>query len=122
MSNGDHAQLVAMHEANPKCYWCGRMTWLPNSGERLILKGAKARMATRDHLISRNEGDPLSRGSEVVLACYRCNCKRAENEHAAMDREVWNRKSQPVKYGYVNLRHALAVDPNYLDVELRKAQ
>lgn len=125
MGNGnDHAALVRLHEADPHCHWCGVETWLPVSGAPKQ-SGAQnrphKRMATRDHIESRNQGDPLRRGKEVVLACHQCNIRREQKETRDIDPEIKRRKSHPWKYGYINLRHALAVDPNYLNPSAQSA-
>lgn len=113
--SGNRPQLLRLYEADPHCHWCGIETVLPPAEGGYPNRG-KMRMATRDHLVSKILGDPLARGSEIVLACHRCNLDRAYAEAKEVDPEVMRRRSHPDKYGYTSLRHALQSDPNYLSV------
>jgi hypothetical protein len=117
MSN--HASLQRLWiEAKGHCFYCGCETWLPEPGQvqqRMSADRPKRRMATREHLKGKLEGDPLTKGSDLVLACHHCNLERGRQQQRVSGPEILQRRSHPWKYGYVGLRHALAMDPNYLN-------
>ena len=62
---------LAMWRHDPKCYWCGCETVLPDNANRV-----PRNMATIDHLYPRHHPERHSQHHEVVLACYNCNESR----------------------------------------------
>lgn len=66
---------------NPYCSWCGVFTINPPGDVPFVTPPPN--LATADHLYSRN--DPRRKHwhpSPIVLACYACNQKRGQEEHA----------------------------------------
>src|SRR3989304_2585263 len=87
---------LQLHQNNPECYWCGRITKLTNDSN--MTGHPDPLMATIDHIISRylphrwvkqKEGE-----QRKVLACYECNHKRSVAETNALSRAEILRRSQ----------------------------
>lgn len=64
-------------EADPHCHWCGRETswWAGENGP------APTDSATLDHLYSWLDPRRAGNSHLVVLACWRCNHDRGEQEN-----------------------------------------
>jgi len=76
------ARRVAMWMKDKRCHWCGIETVEYPSEADFHLKGLKTpeNMSTLDHLISRfhrKKGEDV----EKVIACWKCNQKRAREEN-----------------------------------------
>lgn len=124
MSGRDrHTRFAETHAIDPHCHWCGIETWLPVSGDEFgkIRGGPGRHMATTDHLVSRLESPENARSVETVLACAGCNERRAMLAEKALSPDERARRNNVRKFGYVNLRHALAVDPNFLNPSAESA-
>lgn len=84
------------HANNGKCHWCGKLTQLLHLPE---IKGkAPHDLATVDHLRSRYFLDrfvkPKNGERTKVLACYKCNAKRAEDETSKLCKEELIKRGQ----------------------------
>ena len=91
-------------ENEGRCYWCGVRTILVKGRAR-----GKPWHATIDHLRSRydqNRGEPnlTPEIARTVLACYRCNNRRASDEQRSIPiEERWRRSNSRPKYFYTRL-------------------
>lgn len=81
--------LYKTWEANPSCYWCGRITRLIRHPEGLLPDDA----ATKDHVYSRLQPERKV-NSEAVLACRSCNQNRGREIDIAAHRNP-HRETQP---------------------------
>ena len=87
---------AALHAKSPHCIWCGRETLLVD----MPPKGTHARMATVDHLVSRNLGRKVGETTVTVLACYACNVNRAEAEQRGISLTIYTMDNGHVFYQY----------------------
>lgn len=85
MSGRNRNLKLRLHEEDPRCHWCKKVTTLTNLP---AIKGnADPLMATIDHLVSRYHPERwVTRETTKVLACYECNAKRAKDETASLPR------------------------------------
>jgi 5-methylcytosine-specific restriction endonuclease McrA len=83
-----------MWQENPHCYYCGVLTiWVTRSGGK-----AKSNEATIEHLRSRYHKDrrePAGKNERrLVLACYKCNHEKNEEEQKSVPIEERRRRSE----------------------------
>jgi len=84
---------IRLHQIDPRCHWCGRVTRLPKNNN-----DHSDDIATIDHLRSRldprrREPNP-SKEERTVLACRRCNEQRAQAEVAALSKQELQERSK----------------------------
>jgi hypothetical protein len=87
---------IGLWNSNPHCYWCGQNTviydYLPKG------KAIPDNCATLDHLRSRLDPtryEPAKPNEErTVLACFKCNVDRAEQERLSMTKEELRQRAQ----------------------------
>ena len=94
MSN--HSLKVELHEKDPRCHWCGRVTILTDEPN---LKGSpNPLMATIDHVVSRYHVHRWVKKKKnqkrKVLACYECNHSRSVRETLCLSRAEVLKRSQ----------------------------
>lgn len=89
-------------EENPRCHWCNRSTiwWCQDSGR--IPDDA----ATRDHVLSRNQRKPGQK-TDVVLACYRCNQRRNDEDIASIPIEERRAQSMAAQLAVERISDAI---------------
>lgn len=84
---------LKLWQADPRCYWCKRVTYLLNIPE--IQGPAPPLMCTIDHLISRYHPERyVKRHQTKVLSCYECNAKRGIEETKKLSREELVKRGQ----------------------------
>ena len=77
---------LKLWQADPRCYWCKRLTRLLNIPE--IQGPAPPDLATIDHLVSRYFPERwIKRNQTKVLACYECNARRGMEETKRLSKE-----------------------------------
>lgn len=81
---------LALLEKYGTCYWCNRTVkdYPKTNGQR-----SKDDLATIDHIVSRffrKKGEKVPK----VLACYKCNSKRAKNE----ERQIIRSRKQGITH------------------------
>ena len=86
-----------LFEENPFCHWCGKAV-IKLEGE--WGRNIQPNLATLDHLYSRLHPlrtAPRPNDPAFVLACYKCNHKRGEEECRSLPlEEQWVRSSIPI--------------------------
>lgn len=87
-----------MWEANKQCHWCNCSTvwWIEGDQSN---GGRPGNAATLDHLLSKFDPQryamPCYPSSLFVLACDRCNNRRAALEEASLRKHfTWNSKAE----------------------------
>ena len=91
MSNRDIK--LKLHQADPRCHWCKRITILTNIPE--IRGEPDPLMATIDHLVSRYHPERwVRRNMTKVLACYECNARRSREETESLSQAELARRGQ----------------------------
>lgn len=93
-------KLLKLFAAKPHCHWCGRLTVLLPEVPQIRGK-IPWNAATIDHLRSRYDPkrqEPVTAGEiRLVLACWRCNNERCQQEQNQIGKEELNRRSQEGK-------------------------
>lgn len=94
MTMSNHNLKLSLHEKDPRCHWCQRITLLICDPH---IKGKPdPLMATIDHIVSRYHVHRWVKRKENqrrrVLSCYECNHGRSVSETLALSRaEILNR-------------------------------
>src|ERR1700722_2505309 len=68
---------------NPRCHWCGKLTIFVEGNGICLPDNA----ATVDHIVSRLMATSKAHhrsAANIVLACYKCNTNRADEEHTLL--------------------------------------
>lgn len=100
---GTRKRREKLHAKNPHCHWCNVLTVLQPPG--VVITRQPPNLATVDHLYSRFSGLKTGDGNKqvvTVLACYKCNQQRSEEEQARLGPEfcrehsdrVWNARCE----------------------------
>lgn len=90
-------RMLRLWHADPCCHWCRRLTVLVFRPEGIGMRQVPRadNEATIDHLNDRYSGRPQIHGVELtVLACHRCNQKRADEATAAIPIEELRLRSK----------------------------
>jgi hypothetical protein len=90
-----------LFQEDPHCHWCGRELILPEECKQDKQNWQPDNMATIDHLRSRfsiNRQEPNhTKETRLVLACYRCNEVRNDQEQATISIEELHRRAGQIK-------------------------
>ena len=78
------------HAHNGRCFYCDRLTRLPQSGET----ASGALSATIDHIVPRCHGG-THYWNNLVLACFHCNNRRGSQSAEAWLRLVYEKGPTP---------------------------
>ena len=96
MSAGNRKLKIELHQKDPHCHWCKRLTILTDESDHH--KGLPLNAATIDHLVSRlnvHRWVKKKAGQRrKVLACYECNQRRNIQETLCLSRSEILKRSQ----------------------------
>ena len=84
MASNNTVKIQKLHSADPRCFWCERVTVINPPG----VKEQTDLTATYDHLYQRDDVRRLipHYGTQGVLACRWCNSRRKKSVVSFMKR------------------------------------